>query len=140
MTPPSVEPVNHAPPAASTRSPVEHTAGAVADTGAPNARPAQGGTVSAARYDLAGLNNPAPAYPASSRRLGEEGRVLLRVRVDRDGRAESVEIDTSSGFARLDEAAVTTVRQWRFAPARQGDVPVAAWARVPIRFRLDEAG
>ncbi|ASJ23956.1 TonB_C domain containing protein [Laribacter hongkongensis] len=51
-----------------------------------------------------------------------------------------MEIDTSSGFARLDQAAVTAVRQWRFAPARHGDVPVAAWARVPIRFRLDEAG
>lgn len=141
VTPPSAEPASHAPQATSPRPPAEHPAGTVTDTGtASSGQPVQGGPVSAARYDLASLNNPAPAYPASSRRLGEEGRVLLRVRVNRDGQAENVEIDTSSGFARLDQAAVTAVRQWRFAPARQGDVPVAAWARVPIRFRLDEAG
>jgi protein TonB len=82
------------------------------------------------------LHNPAPAYPALSRRLGEEGRVLLRVYVDPDGLPARVELRTSSGFPRLDDVALETVRRWRFVPARQGENPVAAWVLVPIAFSL----
>ena len=46
--------------------------------------------VTAARYDAAYLHNPRPAYPPLSRRLGEEGKVLLRVRVSREGLALSL--------------------------------------------------
>jgi protein TonB len=83
------------------------------------------------------LDNPAPAYPALSRRLGEQGRVLLRVLVNAKGRAEEVELRTPSGHARLDEAARDTVRRWRFVPARRGAEAVAAWVLIPISFRLD---
>jgi protein TonB len=83
------------------------------------------------------LDNPAPAYPLISRRLGEQGRVLLRVRVGTGGQAELIEVHGSSGFARLDDAARDTVRRWRFAPARRGDAPVPAWVLIPISFRLD---
>jgi protein TonB len=88
------------------------------------------------RFDLAYLNNPAPAYPPVSRRLREQGRVLLRVRVTVDGRAEAVEVKTSSGSARLDAAAAEAVRLWRFTPARQGGEPIAGYALVPIDFEL----
>ncbi len=98
---------------------------------APRAEPIQ-----APRFDADYLDNPAPAYPALSRRLGEQGRVLLRVFVNADGSAAQVEIRESSGFERLDRAAREAVARWRFVPARQGDRPVAAWVLVPISFNL----
>jgi protein TonB len=82
------------------------------------------------------LKNPAPDYPLASRRLGEKGKVLLRVLVSAEGKAEQVEIDKSSGFARLDQAAKATVRNWLFVPAKLGDKSVRAWVIVPIVFTL----
>jgi protein TonB len=88
------------------------------------------------RFDAAYLDNPRPPYPGVSRRMGEEGEVRLRVRVNPAGLAQQVDIQQGSGYPRLDQAAQDTVRQWRFVPARQGDQPVAAWVIVPIQFTL----
>jgi len=88
------------------------------------------------RFDAAYLRNPAPAYPAASRRRGEQGRVVLRVLVSANGEARTVEVRTSSGFEALDRTAVETVRQWRFVPARLGATPVDAWVVVPLAFSL----
>ena len=82
------------------------------------------------------LDNPPPAYPAASRRLREEGRVILRVFVNIHGTPDKVELRTGSGSQRLDEAALDTVKRWRFVPARQGSQPVAAWVLIPISFAL----
>jgi protein TonB len=82
------------------------------------------------------LNNPPPLYPALSRRMGEEGKVVLRVFVNEHGLPAKVELRTSSGFSRLDSVALETVRQWKFVPARRGDQAVAAWVLVPISFSL----
>lgn len=92
--------------------------------------------VTAARFDADYLDNPKPIYPHASRRLREEGKVLLRVRVSAAGHAESVEIKQTSGFPRLDQAAEEAVKRWRFVPARRGDEAVAAWVQVPITFNL----
>ena len=89
------------------------------------------------RFAAAYLNNPAPAYPSLARRMGDQGKVMLRVNVNTEGRAQDVQVRTSSGFPRLDETALNTVKQWRFVPARQGDQPVSAWVLVPIVFRLE---
>jgi len=91
----------------------------------------------APRFDAAYLSNPPPAYPPLSRRLGEEGKVVLRVFVEPDGQPSQVEMRTSSGHARLDEAALGAVRRWRFVPARRGESPVAAWVLVPLNFTLN---
>jgi periplasmic protein TonB len=93
--------------------------------------------VTAARFDADYLQNPAPAYPAMSRKLHEEGKVLLQVKVTATGIAEHVQIKQGSGYPRLDEAALNTVLHWRFIPARRGDEAVAASVIVPIVFRLD---
>lgn len=93
--------------------------------------------VTAARFNAAYLNNPEPKYPSLSRRLGEEGKVLLRVRVTPDGRAATVDIEKSSNYDRLDEAARQSVANWRFVPAKRGDEAIEATVIVPIVFRLD---
>lgn len=82
------------------------------------------------------LDNPAPVYPRISRRLREEGLVLLRVHVNAGGAPSQVELKQSSGHPRLDEAARDTVWRWRFLPARQGGAAVAGWVVVPISFAL----
>ena len=94
--------------------------------------------VSQARFDADYLRNPAPAYPPLSRRMGEEGKVILRVSVNPQGTADSVEIRTSSGSPRLDEAAQKTVRNWKFIPAKRGDAAVQSWVLVPIIFKLEQ--
>lgn len=72
----------------------------------------------------------------ASRRLREEGRVVLRVRVSADGLPATVELRTSSGSGRLDRAAQSAVERWRFVPARRGSQPIEAWVLVPIEFKL----
>ena len=108
---------------------------APASNSAPPAPPST--TVSAVRFDAAYLQNPHPAYPALSRRLGEEGKVLLKVRVTAEGRAAAVDIEKTSNFERLDESARQSVARWRFVPARRGDEAIEATVIVPIVFRLE---
>ena len=83
------------------------------------------------------LQNPAPAYPPLSRKVGEQGRVVLRVLVNANGRADEVQLQSSSGSERLDESARTTVGRWQFVPAKRGNEPVQAWVVIPISFKLD---
>ncbi|PPD55458.1 MAG: hypothetical protein CTY10_06925 [Methylotenera sp.] len=89
------------------------------------------------RFGVSYLNNPAPDYPATSRRLGEEGRVLMRVLVSADGAAEDVQIEKSSGSDRLDEAAMKAVKRWRFIPAKKNNQALSAYVIVPVKFSLD---
>lgn len=95
-------------------------------------------SVSQARFDADYLRNPAPPYPALSRRMGEEGKVILRVSVNPQGSADSVEIRTSSGSSRLDESALKTVANWKFIPAKRGDSAIQSWVLVPIIFKLEQ--
>ncbi|TAJ18777.1 MAG: energy transducer TonB [Rugosibacter sp.] len=88
------------------------------------------------RFDATYLDNPKPPYPGISRRLGEQGRVVLRIHVTADGLPQIVQIHTSSGYARLDDSALETVRRWKFVAAKLGNEPVAATVLVPIIFSL----
>lgn len=99
-------------------------------------RTAAAATVIPPRFDAAYLQNPAPTYPPLSRRMGEEGRVILRVFVEPDGRPSQVDIRTGSGSPRLDQAALDAVRRWKFVAAKQGNEAVGAWVLVPIVFSL----
>ncbi|MDK2123000.1 energy transducer TonB [Parachitinimonas caeni] len=90
------------------------------------------------RTDAAHLNNPAPAYPPASRKLGEQGRVLLDVYILPNGAVGEIKLKQSSGHARLDEAALNAVRRWRYLPAKRGDEPIPFWYVQPIEFSLTD--
>lgn len=100
--------------------------------------PAAEAPLKQARFDADYLKNPAPPYPPLSRRMGEEGKVILRVSVNSNGTADHVEIRTSSGSQRLDDSAQRTVATWKFIPAKRGDEPVQSWVLVPIIFKLEQ--
>ena len=83
------------------------------------------------------LNNPAPPYPRKSRRLGEQGTVVLAVDISTQGNASQVIITTSSGHPRLDQAALETVLKWRFVPGKKSGVPQKMCVNIPINFALE---
>jgi len=123
------EPVQQAAPAAPTppAPPVQQA------TPAPEA-PAP---VTPPRTDAAHLNNPAPQYPALSRRLGEQGRVMLDVYILPDGSVGEIKLNRSSGFPRLDNAALQAVKTWKYVPAKRGDKPIPFWYVQPVSFVLN---
>ncbi len=104
-------------------------------------RPMQPGPAQAVvppKFDADYLDNPPPVYPRLSKRLNEVGNVQLMVFVDAGGAPGKIDIQSSSGHERLDQAAIEAVRKWRFVPAKQGDKSVAAWVLVPIFFSLKQ--
>jgi protein TonB len=78
----------------------------------------------------------APAYPPISRRMGEEGKLVLRVELDEQGHVDNAEIINSSGYARLDEAAMTAVKSWQCRPPLRDGQSVRAIALQPFNFVL----
>jgi periplasmic protein TonB len=84
--------------------------------------------------DVAYLQPPAPRYPAESRRSGEEGLVVLRVLINELGRAARIEVERSSGYARLDAAARAAVERALFKPYIEDGAPRMALAMIPIEF------
>lgn len=95
-----------------------------------------GAPVTPPREDAHQLNNPRPAYPALSRRLREQGTVLLEILILPDGTVGEVKIKESSGFKRLDDTAMKAVKQWKYTPARRGQEPIAYWYLQPLEFSL----
>lgn len=82
------------------------------------------------------LVSPRPVYPLYSRRAREIGVVLLRVLINDKGLPAQVEVEKSSGYSRLDEAAVVAMRGARFKPYTERGVALAVWAPAPIVFEL----
>lgn len=77
-----------------------------------------------------------PRYPTESRRLREQGTVVLMVLLNLDGRVSEVSIQRSSGHSRLDQAALSAVRRWRWSPTRRNGVAVMVRGVVEIPFVL----
>lgn len=82
------------------------------------------------------LQNQQPVYPAESRVKNEQGRVLLKVTINSDGSCQSVVVHESSGYQRLDDAAVSTVSHWHFIPFVKNGDPITAKVLIPITFSL----
>jgi protein TonB len=83
------------------------------------------------------LQNPKPAYPPISKRLGEQGKVVHSVLIGADGVPISAKLVQSSGFPRLDEAAYAAVMRWRYVPGKRNGVAQAMAFQVPINWVLD---
>lgn len=83
------------------------------------------------------LMPPRLTYPALSRRLGEEGRVTLRVLVDASGQPGQIVVGTTSGYPRLDDAALQAARAARFRPYVVDGIGQPVWVLIPFVFRLD---
>jgi len=83
-----------------------------------------------------GLDNPKPPYPLMSRRLNEEGKVVLNVCVSLSGLVENLKLEKTSGHQRLDDIAIETVKKWKFIPAKTQDRDINACYLLPVRFIL----
>ena len=83
------------------------------------------------------LNNAPPPYPPLSKRLNEQGKVIVRAFIEVNGTASKAEIRTSSGFERLDQTALQTVLKWRYVPGKRAGTPEAMWFNIPINFVLE---
>ena len=77
-----------------------------------------------------------PSYPSLSRRLGEEGKLVLRVELDENGHVSTASVVESSSYKRLDEAALAAVKTWRCNPSLRNGQPVRAVALQPFNFVL----
>jgi len=81
--------------------------------------------------------NPAPGYPLHAKKRGYEGTVILEVLVTKEGKAGKVSVFQSSHYSLLDEAAVSSVKKWRFEPGKRGDEKMDMPVKIPIRFKLE---
>ncbi len=130
-------------------SPDVHVAAAQASTSARAAEPTRSdstagpsaGEVSVAQVPVVRAARfrapPAPPiYPRRAIELDLRGTTILRALVDADGAAAEIVVWASSGLRLLDDAAIAAARGWKFEPAREGAVAVAAWVEVPVRFEL----
>lgn len=77
-----------------------------------------------------------PKYPAAARRLGEQGTVVLELRVLDDGSVDKVRVKRSSGFPRLDQSAAEEARNWRMSPGTVGGDAVPSWGSFAVTFKL----
>jgi protein TonB len=128
----TLAPVEPSPPI-NTGAKTSSNATATATTAAPPAPPKLELPSSDADY----LNNPKPPYPPLSKRMGEQGRVVIRTLIGVDGTAQEASIFKSSGFDRLDQAALATARKWRYVPGKRAGVAEAMWFNVPFDFVLE---
>lgn len=128
---PETAPTPPAPPSPALTAPVAAAAPPAAP--APDA-PAR---VELPSSDADYLQNPKPAYPPISKRLGEQGKVTHRVVIGADGMPISATLVASSGYPRLDQAAYQTVMRWRYVPGKRNGVATQMAFNVPIHWVLE---
>lgn len=133
VAPPEATPAPPAPPAEPPAAPAPPAP--PAPPAAPPAPPPPPRTLNASEVQY--LTPLRREYPAVSRRMGESGRVVVRVMIDEAGRPQNVTLQRSSGYARLDEASLAAVREARFKPHTEGGQPRAAWALIPFVYQLE---
>lgn len=81
-----------------------------------------------------------PAYPPASKRDGEQGTGVVEVFVLPNGRVGDVRMMSTTGYERLDRAAIQEAKQsWRFKPATRAGEAIGQWYPVKVVFKLTEA-
>lgn len=98
--------------------------------------PIQTGPMKVADLDSKAVAIVTPRYPVESRRKREQGTVVLAVTLGLDGSVAAVAIARTSGFGRLDKAALDAVRRWRWSPTVRGGEPIPVTGTVDIPFVL----
>lgn len=93
--------------------------------------------VSMPNSEASELNNPKPPYPAISRKLREQGLVVLKACISASGTLDGLEVRQGSGYSRLDQVALQTVKQWKFIPAKKGNAPISMCYELPVKFILE---
>lgn len=133
--PPPAPPTPPAPAAPPTQEPANAPANARYDPG--SGTPGKQDLPVLSDKQVSYLRKPNPVYPAFSKRAGETGTVMLRMLVDEKGVPVKIDIEKSSGFPRLDQAAVTAAKASRYTPHVRDGKPQQMIARVPIVFDLE---
>jgi protein TonB len=129
-TPPPKTPVP--PPPAPTS-----TAPAITQTAAPPAAAPQAPAIRMGAVIQAGAHCAKPDYPSASRRLEEEGTVTLKFLIGADGKVLQADVEKSSGFTRLDEAARNALSKCQFRPGTVDGKPEQSWASIKYTWRLE---
>lgn len=109
----------------------------VAVAAAPAAPPAPA-KVELPSSDADYLHNPRPPYPALSKRLGEQGTVVVSILIGSDGVPQRADLKKTSGFDRLDQAALAVVMKWRYVPGKRAGQAETRWVDAPVIFALDK--
>ena len=109
---------------------------ATTDNTAPVYAPAVASTPRTVTTGVEYMRAPQPIYPQISKRMGEQGRVLLRILVNEKGMPEQVLVHASSGSARLDEAGRQAALRSLFKPYTEDGRAVAVYVIVPLNFQL----
>ena len=81
------------------------------------------------------IHREMPVYPYLARRLGREGKVVLKLLIDRNGKLQSIEVIEQSGFG-FAEAAVEAIKKSTFTPAQRNGEKIASRAILSVRFNL----
>jgi len=136
VPPPEIAVTRPAPPTAITQVTNEKPAEPVPLAAAPAEVEAPAPVHTAAVIDAA-RSCEQPSYPAASRRLEESGTVVLQFLIDTDGRVVDRKVERSSGFTRLDDAALTALSKCLFKPATTNGRPEQSWARLRYTWKLD---
>lgn len=77
-----------------------------------------------------------PVYPKNLRERDVEGKVILKILIDKEGKVQEIQIFESSGYEAFDQIAVKSVRQWQFKPAKKGSQSRESWVLIPINFQI----
>lgn len=86
------------------------------------------------------IGDPSPfEYPDDAWRRGVGGETILRIHITVEGDVDTALVASSSGDRVLDSASVAAARSLRYRPARRGDMPVAVWAYLPVRYPMPGA-
>lgn len=75
-------------------------------------------------------------YPEELWDAGVEGETVVRLFVTANGTVDSASVETSSGYAAFDSAAVTGAYDVRFEPARSGQEAIDVWVLLPVEFDM----
>jgi protein TonB len=83
------------------------------------------------------VHQEVPEYPDLARQAEAEGKVMVRVTIDENGRVVAATVEHSTAIETLEQAAIAAAFKWLFRPAKQRDIPVRCQIVIPFDFSLE---